>query len=74
MSDTSKTKARRRRKQASSGKDRKKQLERDGSTPKFPIHPDASTEPAKSSKTKEASKPKKAPSEPEAEAAAQQDA
>ncbi|MGB5812852.1 MAG: hypothetical protein WBG86_20135 [Polyangiales bacterium] len=39
MSDTSKTEARRRRKKAAQGQDRKKKLEKDGSTPKFPIHP-----------------------------------
>ncbi len=41
MSDTSKTKARRRRKRAAQGKDRKKKLEKQGSTPKFPIDPTA---------------------------------
>ncbi len=41
MSDTSKTKARRRRKRAAQGKDRKKRLEKQGSTPKFPIDPAA---------------------------------
>jgi hypothetical protein len=40
MSDTSKTKARRRRKKAAQGKDRKKALEKRGTTPKFPIHPE----------------------------------
>ena len=40
MSDTSKTKTRRRRKAAAQGKDRKKKLEKHGTTPKFPIHPD----------------------------------
>lgn len=40
MSDTSKTKSRRRRKKAAQGKDRKKALEKQGTTPKFPIHPD----------------------------------
>jgi hypothetical protein len=40
MSDTSKTKARRRRKSAARGKDRKKKLEKQGSTPKFPIRPE----------------------------------
>jgi hypothetical protein len=40
MSDTSKTKARRRRKAASQGKARKKKLEKQGTTPKFPIDPD----------------------------------
>lgn len=40
MSDTSKTKVRRRRKNAAQGKDRKKKLEKHGTTPKFPIHPD----------------------------------
>ncbi|MDH3201878.1 MAG: hypothetical protein OEM15_13365 [Myxococcales bacterium] len=39
MSDTSKTKAQRRRKRAAQGKDRKKKLEKQGSTPKFPIDP-----------------------------------
>lgn len=41
MSDTSKTKARRRRKKAAQGKDRKKQLEKHGTTPKFPLDPAA---------------------------------
>lgn len=41
MSDTSKTKARRRRKATAQGKDRKKKLEKHGTTPKFPIHPEA---------------------------------
>ena len=40
MSDTSKTKARRRRKAAAAGKDRKKKLEKHGTTPKFPIDPE----------------------------------
>lgn len=40
MSDTSKTKSKRRRKQAARGKDRKKQLEKHGTTPKFPIDPE----------------------------------
>jgi len=40
MSDTSKTKARRRRKKAAQGKDRKKNLEKQGSTPRFPIDPE----------------------------------
>ena len=40
MSDTSKTEARRQRKLAGQGKDRKKKLEKHGTTPKFPIHPD----------------------------------
>ena len=40
MSDTSKTKTRRRRKAAAQGKDRKKKLEKHGTTPKFPIHPE----------------------------------
>jgi len=44
MSDTSKTKARRRRKKASQGKDRKKTLEKRGTTPKFPIHPEKAAE------------------------------
>ncbi len=39
MSDTSKTKARRRRKNAAQGRDRKKKLEKHGTTPKFPIDP-----------------------------------
>lgn len=42
MSDTSKTKARRRRKTAAQGKDRKKKREKEGSTPKFPIDPSKS--------------------------------
>ena len=40
MSDTSKTKTRRRRKATARGKDRKKKLEKRGTTPRFPIHPD----------------------------------
>jgi hypothetical protein len=40
MSDTGKTKTRRRRKSAAQGKDRKKKLEKLGTTPKFPIDPD----------------------------------
>jgi hypothetical protein len=40
MSDTGKTRARRHRKIAAQGKDRKKKLEKEGTTPKFPIHPD----------------------------------
>ena len=39
MSDTGKTKTRRRRKTAAQGKDRKKKLEKHGTTPKFPIDP-----------------------------------
>ena len=39
MSDTSKTKTRRRRKKAAQGKDRKKKLEKEGTTPKFPLDP-----------------------------------
>lgn len=39
MSDTSKTEARRQAKHRAAGKDRKKQLEKNGTTPKFPIHP-----------------------------------
>jgi hypothetical protein len=40
MSDTSKTKSKRRRKAATQGRDRKKKLEKHGTTPKFPIDPD----------------------------------
>lgn len=40
MSDTSKTESRRRRKKAAQGKDRKKKLEKQGTTPKFPVHED----------------------------------
>lgn len=40
MSDTGKTKTRRRRKSAAQGKDRKKKLAKLGTTPKFPIDPD----------------------------------
>jgi hypothetical protein len=39
MSDTSKTKARRRRKTSAQGRDRKKKLVKQGTTPKFPIDP-----------------------------------
>ncbi len=45
MSDTSKTKARRRQKKTAQGKDRKKSLEKKGTTPKFPIHPEKSSQP-----------------------------
>jgi len=44
MSDTSKTEARRQRKNAAQGKDRKKKLVKEGTTPKFPIHPDKAPE------------------------------
>jgi hypothetical protein len=44
MSDTGKTKARRRRKNAAQGKDRKKKLEKFGTTPKFPIDPDKASQ------------------------------
>jgi len=40
MSDTSKTKTRRLVRKKAMGKKRKKQLEKQGSTPKFPIHPE----------------------------------
>ena len=46
MSDTSKTKARRRRKKSAQGKDRKKKLEKDGSTPRFPLDPAADSKQA----------------------------
>jgi len=39
MSDTGKTKTRRRRKKAAQGKDRKKRLEKLGTTPSFPLDP-----------------------------------
>jgi hypothetical protein len=39
VSDTGKTESKRRRKQAAGGQDRKKALEKKGTTPKFPIHP-----------------------------------
>lgn len=45
MSDTSKTKARRRRKTSAQGRDRKKKLAKHGTTPKFPIDP-AKAQPA----------------------------
>jgi hypothetical protein len=40
MSDTGKTKSRRHRKNTAQGKDRKRKLEKLGTTPKFPIHPE----------------------------------
>jgi hypothetical protein len=40
MSNTGKTRTRRRRKSAAQGKDRKKKLAKHGTTPKFPIDPD----------------------------------
>jgi hypothetical protein len=39
MSDTGKTRARRHSKKAAQGRDRKKKLEKDGTTPKFPLDP-----------------------------------
>ena len=39
MSDTSKTETRRDLKKRAAGKDRKKKLEKQGTTPAFPIHP-----------------------------------
>ena len=45
MSDTGKTKARRRRKVAAQGKDRKKKLAKLGTTPKFPIDPTKASQP-----------------------------
>jgi hypothetical protein len=47
MSDTGKTRARRHKKNAAQGKDRKKKLEKEGTTPKFPIHPDEAPKAAK---------------------------
>ena len=41
VSDTGKTRRRRHRKQAKAGKDRKRALESNGTTPAFPIHQDA---------------------------------
>ncbi len=41
MSDTSKTKTKRRRKQTAQGKDRKRKLEKEGTTPSFPLDPNA---------------------------------
>jgi hypothetical protein len=40
VSDTSKTESRRRRKRSAAGKARKKALEKEGTTPRFPIHPE----------------------------------
>ncbi|MEM6957368.1 MAG: hypothetical protein AAF411_05525 [Myxococcota bacterium] len=40
MSDTSKTRTRRENRKANFGKKRKKALAKNGTTPKFPIHPD----------------------------------
>jgi hypothetical protein len=47
MSDTGKTRARRQRKNAAQGRDRKKKLEKEGTTPRFPIHPDKAPQAAK---------------------------
>jgi hypothetical protein len=47
MSDTGKTRARRQRKTAAQARDRKKKLEKEGTTPKFPIHPDKAPKAAK---------------------------
>lgn len=41
MSDTSKTESIRRRKRSAQGQDRKKKLEKEGTTPKFPLDPAA---------------------------------
>jgi hypothetical protein len=51
MSDTSKTESRRGRKRAAQGKDRKKKLEKLGTTPKFPIDPDKASESKSKSKS-----------------------
>ncbi len=40
VSDTQKTERKRQAKQAKAGKARKKALEKKGTTPKFPIHPE----------------------------------
>ena len=45
MSDTGKTKTRRRRKQASQGKDRKRKLAKEGTTRRFPIDPSEEAQP-----------------------------
>jgi len=47
MSDTGKTRARRHKKNAAQGRDRKKKLEKEGTTAKFPIHPDEAPKAAK---------------------------
>ena len=47
MSDTGKTRSRRHRKHAAQGRDRKKKLEKEGTTPKFPIDPDKAAKAAK---------------------------
>lgn len=44
MSKSSKTKSRRGRKAQNAGRDRKKKLEKNGTTPKFPIHPEGKKE------------------------------
>ncbi len=40
VSDTAKTRLRRRLKQAKMGRARKKQLAKKGTTPRFPVHPE----------------------------------
>jgi hypothetical protein len=47
VSDTSKTESRRRRKRSAAGKARKKALEKEGTTPSFPIHPKGKAAPTK---------------------------
>ncbi len=47
MSDTGKTRSLRHRKNAAQGGARKKKLEKEGTTPKFPIHPDKAPKAAK---------------------------
>ncbi len=47
VSDTAKTRLRRRLKQAKMGRARKKQLAKKGTTPPFPLHPDKAREASK---------------------------
>jgi len=44
MSNTGETRAKRRRKVAAQGKDRKKKLAKLGTTPKFPLDPDKASQ------------------------------
>ena len=60
VSNSSKTKLRRIHKKAKQGRDRKRKLERQGSTPKFPIHPEGGKASTAAKKPAAAKKPKPA--------------
>lgn len=58
VSPTQKTEAKRSRKNAAQGKQRKKALAQRGSTPKFPIHPEGKAKSAAKPTSKAKPKPK----------------